>query len=267
VISGNDGSGILIVVEPASANSIHPDYIGTDVTGTLHLGNGVYGVVVGDSSSNTIGGTETGPTVHDRLSPLTALPSPAGAIAGRVYSPHAGPSPSPGTDPEDIKCISRRIAHPPRPDPPLLPLRSSKARPPRRPRPAASETPAVEPSRCRHLPTPALPATIEIPTPGTAPATGPYDNEWAFPSPCATRRAPASSRSPKLRPDRPAVRTATNLAEKWLDILVTEGGAECSGPHDSLEPPETVSIMGPYNKLDFAVRAEAMPGRGISTSG
>ena len=41
-------------------NSVQCNYIGTDVTGTLDLGNGVFGVVIGDSSSNDIGGTPPG---------------------------------------------------------------------------------------------------------------------------------------------------------------------------------------------------------------
>ena len=137
---------------------------------------------------------------------------------------------------------------------PLLACTLFEGTPTEAPAPPPSETPAVEPSPLPPTePPPLLPATIAIPPTEAGPADWPcYDNEWAFPFtvcyPPGSGFIPLSPSSARI--DLPFA-TATNLAEKWLDILVTEGGAECSGPHDSLEPPETVSIMGPYNKLDF----------------
>jgi CSLREA domain-containing protein len=61
VISGNEGDGVGIgdFGSGATANIVQGNYIGTDVTGTMPLGNGHHGVVV-DASNNTIGGTTAG---------------------------------------------------------------------------------------------------------------------------------------------------------------------------------------------------------------
>jgi hypothetical protein len=59
VISANGGSGIAL--HGANDNQIAMNYIGTDVTGTFALGNGVDGILVTEGSArNLIGGEATG---------------------------------------------------------------------------------------------------------------------------------------------------------------------------------------------------------------
>ncbi|MDH5585325.1 MAG: FG-GAP-like repeat-containing protein, partial [Nitrospirota bacterium] len=58
IISGNDGVGGVAMTGPgATGNFVQGNYIGTDVTGTVDLGNALNGVVILDVPSNTIGGT------------------------------------------------------------------------------------------------------------------------------------------------------------------------------------------------------------------
>src|SRR5262249_52763519 len=53
--------GIAVDGSTATANSVEGNYIGTDISGTLPLGNEVYGVIFSSgASNNTIGGTATG---------------------------------------------------------------------------------------------------------------------------------------------------------------------------------------------------------------
>ena len=59
VISGNSKDGIRI--NDATGNLVQGNYIGTDATGSLDLGNLNYGIwVFGDSPNNVIGGSTTG---------------------------------------------------------------------------------------------------------------------------------------------------------------------------------------------------------------
>ncbi|MEN3336266.1 MAG: hypothetical protein V7641_5631 [Blastocatellia bacterium] len=58
IISGNNG-GILIRLS-SSSNMVRGNFIGTDVTGNNALGNDNDGVLVQDSTNNTIGGTVAG---------------------------------------------------------------------------------------------------------------------------------------------------------------------------------------------------------------
>ncbi|MFW5439425.1 MAG: LamG-like jellyroll fold domain-containing protein, partial [Methylophilaceae bacterium] len=59
IISGNNDEGIEL--SNASNNSILGNYIGTDVTGTVALGNADHGIVIFDGASgNTVGGNTTG---------------------------------------------------------------------------------------------------------------------------------------------------------------------------------------------------------------
>ena len=60
LISGNDGDGIRITVGSLN-NQVLGNYIGTDVTGTVALGNTGYGVLINSAAvSNTLGGTAAG---------------------------------------------------------------------------------------------------------------------------------------------------------------------------------------------------------------
>ncbi len=60
LISGNDGDGIRITVGSLN-NQVLGNYIGTDLTGTVDLGNSGYGVLINSAAiSNTIGGTAAG---------------------------------------------------------------------------------------------------------------------------------------------------------------------------------------------------------------
>jgi len=59
VISGNDGYGV--VINAADSNVVSGNYIGTDVSGTVDLGNSEDGVYITEGAqSNTIGGTTAG---------------------------------------------------------------------------------------------------------------------------------------------------------------------------------------------------------------
>ncbi len=57
VISGNDSQGVIISGSGAAGNEVLGNYIGTDVNGTVELGNATHGVYISDAPSNTIGGT------------------------------------------------------------------------------------------------------------------------------------------------------------------------------------------------------------------
>jgi titin len=60
VISGNNGSGIFLVGATASGNLIQGNFIGTDRTGTVGLGNVFEGIYLEQASANQIGGTASG---------------------------------------------------------------------------------------------------------------------------------------------------------------------------------------------------------------
>ncbi|MCH9662080.1 MAG: right-handed parallel beta-helix repeat-containing protein, partial [Gammaproteobacteria bacterium] len=59
VISGNSNDGIIIS-NSSIGTLIEGNFIGTDLTGTIDLGNGTWGVRVTNASGNTIGGTASG---------------------------------------------------------------------------------------------------------------------------------------------------------------------------------------------------------------
>jgi len=59
-ISGNGVDGITIVSPGSTRNMIQGNYIGTDLSGTVSLGNSQSGVRIIDSRNNTIGGTISG---------------------------------------------------------------------------------------------------------------------------------------------------------------------------------------------------------------
>jgi len=56
IISGNGGSGVIVTTVDASGNQILNNYIGTDITGTLSIGNGLQGVHIDYSSNNSVTG-------------------------------------------------------------------------------------------------------------------------------------------------------------------------------------------------------------------
>jgi hypothetical protein len=56
VISGNTGVGVQLSDGGTSGNTIAGNFIGTDITGTLNLGNATHGVLINGASGNTIGG-------------------------------------------------------------------------------------------------------------------------------------------------------------------------------------------------------------------
>ncbi len=58
LISGNVGNGVLI--SNATGNRVQGNFIGTDVTGTVALGNTIDGVGISSASNNTIGGATAG---------------------------------------------------------------------------------------------------------------------------------------------------------------------------------------------------------------
>ena len=59
IISGNDSNGVYLYGSGATGNQVQGNYIGTDVSGTLDLGN-LNGVVISGAPTNTIGGTTSG---------------------------------------------------------------------------------------------------------------------------------------------------------------------------------------------------------------
>jgi hypothetical protein len=60
VISANGGSGVFIAGVSATSNLIAGNFIGTDVSATISLGNRGDGVTIQNASNNTIAGTVTG---------------------------------------------------------------------------------------------------------------------------------------------------------------------------------------------------------------
>ena len=56
IISGNQGSGIVLSLGSGMGNVVQGNFIGTDVSGTQALGNTLYGVLISQSTANVIGG-------------------------------------------------------------------------------------------------------------------------------------------------------------------------------------------------------------------
>ena len=56
VISGNDRSGVIILGARASGNVVIGNLVGTDFTGSVGLGNALFGVAIQNAPNNTIGG-------------------------------------------------------------------------------------------------------------------------------------------------------------------------------------------------------------------
>src|SRR5262249_33370928 len=60
LVSGNNGFGVVISDSGTTANLIEGNYIGTDVMGTMTLGNGTGIGLFGGAANNTIGGIAAG---------------------------------------------------------------------------------------------------------------------------------------------------------------------------------------------------------------
>ena len=60
IISGNGRNGIFITQTETTGNLLLGNFIGTDVSGTIALGNFESGVYIKDAVSNTIGGAKSG---------------------------------------------------------------------------------------------------------------------------------------------------------------------------------------------------------------
>ncbi|HEX2897965.1 MAG TPA: dockerin type I domain-containing protein [candidate division Zixibacteria bacterium] len=60
LISGNNGSGVVISGSSAVGNLVQGNLIGTDISGTIDLGNSQNGVFIFDGYGNSIGGLENG---------------------------------------------------------------------------------------------------------------------------------------------------------------------------------------------------------------
>jgi titin len=60
VISGNRGNGLQIDLAAATGNLVEGNFIGTDTTGAVGLGNLSIGVFIHNASSNTVGGSVAG---------------------------------------------------------------------------------------------------------------------------------------------------------------------------------------------------------------
>jgi titin len=59
VISGNDVHGVGIFLPGASGNVVQGNFIGTDITGSVDVGNAGSGVTLSDATTNTVGGDTT----------------------------------------------------------------------------------------------------------------------------------------------------------------------------------------------------------------
>jgi CSLREA domain-containing protein len=60
VISGNTIAGVFVLGEDADSNAIQGNYLGTDPTGTIAIGNGESGVALHSATNTLIGGTDAG---------------------------------------------------------------------------------------------------------------------------------------------------------------------------------------------------------------
>jgi CSLREA domain-containing protein len=92
VISGNDGNGVVLQGSAASANQVQGNYIGTDVTGAVGLGNGFEGVdISSDASNNIVGGTASAArNVISSNGSHGVLISGAGSTGNSVFGNYIG---------------------------------------------------------------------------------------------------------------------------------------------------------------------------------
>src|SRR5439155_1529908 len=60
LISGNHGSGLYLIGSGATANVVQGNYVGTDVAGSLAIGNDGDGITLQSAANNAVGGTNPG---------------------------------------------------------------------------------------------------------------------------------------------------------------------------------------------------------------
>ncbi len=83
VISGNGGGGVVLGSVDASLNRVEGNYIGTDVTGTINLGNLVDGVTI-TGPNNTVGGADSSAANVIAFNGRTGVHIQYGALGNRV---------------------------------------------------------------------------------------------------------------------------------------------------------------------------------------
>ncbi len=77
VISGNGGAGVFLDTSSATSNRVAGNFLGTDASGTVALGNGTWGVIDRNAQGNTIGAAES-------LTQATSLGGGRNVIAGNA---------------------------------------------------------------------------------------------------------------------------------------------------------------------------------------
>jgi len=91
VISGNAKNGVQLYKSTASGNSVSGNFIGTDATGRLRLGNGLCGVTVDGAADNLIGGFTAGSrNVISANATDGVLVADTGATGNRVVGNYVG---------------------------------------------------------------------------------------------------------------------------------------------------------------------------------
>jgi len=97
VIAGNVLVGVRISMASATGNLVQGNYIGTDVSGTLDLGNVAHGVRLQEGATiNTIGGTSSGARNIISGNEITGIRINGGAHNNRVLGNYIGTSQHPG---------------------------------------------------------------------------------------------------------------------------------------------------------------------------
>jgi titin len=91
VISGNAKNGVQLYTSAASGNSISGNYVGTDATGRLKLGNGQCGVAIDGAADNLVGGfTAASRNVISANAADGVLVADPGATGNRVWGNYVG---------------------------------------------------------------------------------------------------------------------------------------------------------------------------------
>jgi titin len=91
VISGNAKNGVQLYTAAASGNTVGGNYVGTDATGRLKLGNGQCGVAVDGAADNLVGGfTPASRNVISGNATDGVLVADAGATGNRVWGNYVG---------------------------------------------------------------------------------------------------------------------------------------------------------------------------------